>query len=275
MASVYASVEAHYHQSGLLEAIFEKLKEKGVAPTKATRQDLSAVDEFHVRGAAVSQELAQSIPLKDKKVLDVGCGIGGPCRMLAAEYGCHATGLDLSHEYVRTATGLSKLVHLQDHTSFVQGNATKLPFKDASFDVVWTQHAQMNIGEKEKFYSEIYRVLVPGGSLLYYDIFQGPNGTVTFPVPWASREELSFLCTVEQMQQILEDLGMEQTASKDQTPEGIAFFQQLLERIQKNGPPILGLNVLMGSTTKTKIVNLLNGLKEGQILLWSGAYTKR
>ena len=55
-------------------------------------------------------------------VLDVGCGLGGPCRMLADEYNCQVTGLDLSNEYIRTAKELSKLVKLDSKTSFIQGD---------------------------------------------------------------------------------------------------------------------------------------------------------
>lgn len=50
-----------------------------------------------------------------------------------------------------------------------------MPFEDGSFDIVWTQHASMNIADKEKLYSEIYSVLKPMGRLVIYDIFKGPK----------------------------------------------------------------------------------------------------
>ena len=71
---------------------------------------IAAVDEFHVRGAEVTRELASQIKLDNLRVLDVGCGLGGPSRMLADEFGCRVTGIDLNDEYIRTATGLSELV---------------------------------------------------------------------------------------------------------------------------------------------------------------------
>ena len=91
--------------------------------------------------------------------------------MLADDYNCRVTGIDLSHEFIRTASALSELVGLQDKTDFIQASALELPFEDGSFDVAWTQHVQMNISDKAKFYSEINRVLSDSGTFVYYDIF--------------------------------------------------------------------------------------------------------
>mgnify|MGYP000689953118 FL=1 len=167
MGSVNKSIEKHYLKEGLYEDIVNRLKEQNISLNNVKRSDIAGADEFHVRGASVSKELANSININGLNVLDVGCGLGGPCRMLAEEYNCKTTGIDLSNEYIRTANKLSKLVNLNDKTTFVQGDATELPFKDKTFDVVWTQHVQMNIPDKKKFYSEINRVLKKGGYFLF------------------------------------------------------------------------------------------------------------
>mgnify|MGYP005702338653 FL=1 len=160
MENLNQNIKNHYLKEELYEDILNRLKEEGIDLNEVKRSDIAGVDEFHVRGAAVSKELAESINLQGSNVLDVGCGLGGPCRMLADEYNCKATGLDLSNEYIRTAKELSKLVKLDSKTSFVQGDATSLPFEDNMFDVIWTQHVQMNIPNKEKFYSEISLSLI-------------------------------------------------------------------------------------------------------------------
>ena len=145
-------IEAHYYREDLYSQIIIGLTQLGVDLNQVTRTDLAPVDEFHVRGAEVSRELANNANLHNTKLLDVGCGIGGPCRMLADEFNCQTTGIDLSEVYVNTATQLSKLVGFESKTQFVQGDATQLPFPDGSFEVVWTQHVQMNIENKKKFY---------------------------------------------------------------------------------------------------------------------------
>ena len=199
MKTLNQDIENHYHKEGLFEDIINRLKEHGIDLDKVSRADISGVDEFHVRGAAVSRELANSIQMQRATVLDVGSGLGGPCRMLADEYGCQTSGIDLSNEYIRTATKLSKLVHLDKRTDFVQGDATCLPYGGHSFDVVWTQHVQMNIPDKNSFYSEINRVLKPGGHFLFYDIMKKGNAAINYPMPWASTQDQSFLFKATEM----------------------------------------------------------------------------
>ncbi len=275
MEHLNTMIENQYHLNGLYEDILARLGEQEVDMEKVTRNQIAGGDEFHVRGAEVSRELARGIGLDNSAVLDVGCGIGGPSRMLADDFNCKVTGIDLSHEFIRTASALSRLVGLQDKTEFVQASALDLPFEDASFDVVWTQHVQMNIKNKSKFYSEIDRVLSTKGTFVYYDIFRKNGEDVDYPVPWADDASLSFLDTPANMQCILRELGFRKIQSTDQTYEGSQFLMGLFENLRKNGPPKIGLNVLMGASTKEKLVNILKGLDEQKILLQSGIYKKQ
>ncbi len=270
-----SQIKGHYHRDALYEAIIEKLQSVDIPLDQVSRSDLSKVDEFHVRGAEVSKELANKIDLKHSKVLDVGCGIGGPCRMLADEYNCDVTGIDLSDEFIRTARKLTELVRLDDRTTFLQGDATSLPFEDASFDAVWTQHVQMNIANKKQFYSEIARVLKPEGKFIYYDIFKKDDGAIGYPMPWADKEAISHLFTLSEKHQILDEVDLTVTHRKDETAAGISFFENLLDKIDHGKDPVLGLNVLMGSTTRVKLGNLLEALKDGKLELESGICSKK
>ena len=267
-------VEEHYHRPGLFEAILQRLQTEGVTRENIRREDIAGADEFHVRGAEVSKELASQIGIQGKKVLDVGCGIGGPARMLAADFDCHVTGIDLSEEFVRTATELSELLGLGDKTKFQRADALRLPFDDESYDVVWTQHVQMNVEDKKGFYREISRVLKPSGTFLYYDIFSKDGRDVAYPVPWADGASVSFLQSVDNLAEILEHLGLEKMQTQDQTAAGVDFFESVFARIRDSGPPRVGLNVLMGESATEKLGNVLNGLKEGRIELQSGVYVK-
>ncbi len=159
MSTLIREIQQHYSTEDLFGKILSKFSELGKKPEDIIREDLATVDEFHVRGAAVSRELADAIQLQGKKVLDIGSGLGGAARMLADVYDCEVTGIDLCGEYVETAKQLSELVGLSEKISFHHGDATELPFDDNMFDVVWTQHVQMNIQDKQKLYSEIKRVL--------------------------------------------------------------------------------------------------------------------
>ena len=159
-------IENQYNVSGLFGEIIDRLSQQGIYLKNVSRSDIAGVDEFHVRGASVSKELAKEFDFTDLDVLDVGCGIGGPARMLADEFNCTVSGSDMSHEFIRTAQKLSEIVNHQGRTHFVQGDALNLPYDAGAFDVVWTQHVQMNIENKDRFYSEIGRVLNKNGRLI-------------------------------------------------------------------------------------------------------------
>ena len=274
MENLNQNIENHYLKKELYEDIVNRLRELDIDLNEVKRSDIAGADEFHVRGAAVSKELAESINLEGATVLDIGCGLGGPCRMLADEYNCQATGIDLSNEYIRTAKELSKLVRLDSKTSFIQGDAANLPFDDNTFDVVWTQHVQMNIPGKEKLYSEISRVLKLGGRFLYYDILKKGDGEINYPMPWASTSDMSFLFKETEMDAFLTQFGLTKEQSNDQTQAGIDFFDALVAKLKEFGPPKMGLNVLMGETTKPKLLNLLGHMKSGELELKSGVYKK-
>ena len=117
-------VEKHYSHGQLEQAILRALEGAGKHSERLSQDDLAPIDEFHIRGRAATRELAQAIGLdSDMTVLDVGCGLGGPARRLASEYGCRVTGLDLTDEYCRGAQSLSARLGLQDLVSCQTGNA--------------------------------------------------------------------------------------------------------------------------------------------------------
>jgi cyclopropane fatty-acyl-phospholipid synthase-like methyltransferase len=111
--STDSRVEEHYTHRDLAAAIFEALAAAGKNVNNLTLQDLAPVDEFHVRGQEATAELARAARLDaTMHVLDVGSGVGGPSRYLAAEFGCRVTGLDLTEEYCRTAQVLADRIGL-------------------------------------------------------------------------------------------------------------------------------------------------------------------
>ena len=147
------AVKEHYTRCDLTEAIREALQQVGKDPAHLQPAELAAVDEFHIRGRQATLELASRIkPTPADRVLDIGSGLGGASRALAATYGCHVTGIDLTEEYCRTARELAEWVGLGDRVTYQQADALDLPFPDGSFDIAWTQHVAMNIPDKATLY---------------------------------------------------------------------------------------------------------------------------
>lgn len=268
-------IQKQYAQPNLYENIIDNLILNGIKLNEVTRTDLSGVDEFHIRGLEVSHELALQSDLKNKKLLDIGCGLGGPCRMLSDLYNCQAYGIDLNSDYIKTAKQLSDLIQMKNSPLYFEGDALNLPFEDGFFDVVWTQHVQMNIEDKNKFYSEINRVLAKNGILLYYDIFKHDPIEINYPVPWADNSSISYLQTIEEMDSILKNLKFLKKETTDQSDSGLEFLENAMEAHKFSDSNQIGLNLLLGQDTETKFNNVLNALQSGKIELQSGVYQKK
>ena len=265
--SVEQRVTEHYGRQDLAAEILGALERAGKDLCRLRPDDLASIDEFHIRGREATAELGRALRLDTSTtVLDVGSGLGGPSRHLADLYRCRVVGLDLTEEYCRTATVLADRVGLGGTVEYLQGSALDIPLPDASFDRVYTQHVAMNISDKRRFYAEVARVLKPGGLFGLYDLLEGPGGPVHFPVPWARDPATSFLAAPEDLRDLLSGSGFDIIGWRDTSAEGRAWFQQLRERIERDGPPTLGFHLLLGPEFREMARNQVRNLEEQRIL---------
>ena len=270
------SVIEHYGRESLGERILEALRRSGKDLDHLVAEDLVAVDAFHIRGYEATAELARRARFAcDLRVLDVGCGVGGSSRYLAAVFGCDVIGVDLTPEYVSVARMLSERVGLAGRTTFQEGSALELPFDDESFDAVWTQHAQMNIPHKERFYAEIARVLRQGGKLAFHDVFAGDVAPAHFPVPWAGTLSLSALARPDDVRSLLESLSLEVLDWEDQSASSLEWLRAAGERLRASGPSPLGLHVVMGEDAPQKFGNMVRNLEERRIAVFQAVLVKK
>lgn len=268
MDTFHQTIESHYTTPGILDIILQALKKMGKDLKRLEPQDLAPVDAIHIRGKEATIELAQRTSIEPgSHVLDVGCGLGGAARYLASQYQCRVTGIDLTQEFVDTARALAGLVGLQDKVDFRQASALDLPFEENSFDLAWTEHVQINIPDKEKFYGEIARTLKSGHKFIFHDIFQGDGGEIHFPVPWAREKSMSHLATPNKIKSILQKLGFKILDWEDKTPQSFQWFKGMTEQMEKSGPPVLGIHLLMGENALIKFKNLARNLGEGRVTI--------
>ena len=104
MSEQTTAIQQNYTVSGALDRIKQGLENVGLGSGRLQWSDLVGFDQFHIRGLDATKEMVQAVDLNaNENILDLGCGLGGPARYLAAEYGARVTGIDITPDFVEIA----------------------------------------------------------------------------------------------------------------------------------------------------------------------------
>jgi ubiquinone/menaquinone biosynthesis C-methylase UbiE len=271
------AIAAHYTGGrDLGAAVRAAIRAAGHDPDGLDWTVLAPMDQFHTRGAEATASLAgRAAVAAGDRVLDVGGGVGGPARMLAATTGCHVTVLELTPAYARVGAQLTAAARLSDRVTFETGDATAMPFADGAFDLVWTQHSTMNVADKERLYAEAHRVLRPGGRLAMHEIVAGPAGPLHFPVPWAADPAISFLRSAAATRAVVEAAGFTAAEWEDVSTPSLAWIEARLAAVGGGPPPPLSIPVIAGPGFAPALHVLARNLTEGRAAVIEAVCTRR
>jgi ubiquinone/menaquinone biosynthesis C-methylase UbiE len=255
-------VRDHYRATGLTERLKTALAVFGPGDQRLLPRQLATLDQFHTRGHDATAELAKLAAITaGMSVLDVGSGVGGPARFLAATCGCRVTGVDLSEPFVEAARYLTERTGQSGQVTFETASALELPFDDGRFDAALLQHVAMNISDRAGLYREIRRVLKSGGIFATYDVVLN-GGEPHYPVPWARTPATSFLMTAAATREAIERCGFRTLVWQDDSEAARAWFTQLRA---SGPPPSPNLGVVMGPDFAQFTGNLGRNLLEGRL----------
>lgn len=262
-------IESQY-STGLSRANIERaLLAAGKDLNRLQPSELSMLEDFHTLGRSATGQLVDLAGVTGaSRVLDAGSGIGGTARYVADRCGCPVTAVDLTAEYCETAEWLNRLVGLGDRISVRRGDVTELPFPAAGFDVVISQHVQMNVADKARLYAEARRVLADDGRLALWDIVIGEPRALDFPLPWAVRPAQSHLVSSAELRASVESAGFVIEHWSDLTDEAAELMPAMLAR--STDP--LGLHVFVAGFEQ-KVTNLIRGLSDGRLRAVRGLAT--
>lgn len=265
MSGANPPVTRHYASGAVLERIEAALIAVGVDSARPTTADLAPLDNLHGRGViATREQIAAAGITANMHVLDIGCGIGGPARVMAEEVGCRVTGIDLTLEFIEVACELTRRCGMAGQVEFDQGDATALPYDDEKFDHVYCHNVTMNIADKSGLAHEIARVLKVGGRYSCAEVAQGPTGPPHFPLPWSREPEGSFLVSPEEMRVTLETAGLKIIEYADITE---VYLRTDAPRLQTVGsPPLLNAGVVLGDDMRERVKNSARSSAEGRLI---------
>jgi ubiquinone/menaquinone biosynthesis C-methylase UbiE len=263
-------IRRHYVAADAGDGLAEKVAAivDGLDPKAFEAASDAGFDQFHVRGIAATAELAKLAGIDATSyVLDAGSGFGGPARYLAKTFGCRVAGIDLTPGFVDVARMFADRQGLAALVSYDVGDLAALPYADATFDVVWTQHAVMNVPNRTRVYAEFARVLEPGGRIAFYDVVAADDASQPYyPVPWAETAATSFLLTKAQTVAALEGAGISLVTWEDVTQTVLAWFAQQTAPV----PQSLSLAALMGPRFGPMSANFAKSVREGKVRVAMG-----
>jgi len=155
-------------------------------PTVEDCIELSGIETLHPGGLALTRRTAEVAGLRPGlRVLDVSSGRGTQAIEYATRHGVDVTGLDLSEEMVRVASERAAAAGLAEQVRFTRGDSQRLPFPDASFDVVLNECAVGIPDDSQAVLDEMVRVVRPGGVVAIHE------STWRAPVDAAEKAELA------------------------------------------------------------------------------------
>jgi SAM-dependent methyltransferase len=271
MNDTTSMVRRHYSPTGLTDRIKAALAAIAPEDQPLTVTQLAPLDQFHTRGILATTELAAAAGLEPAtRVLDLGCGIGGPARYLATTFGCQVSGVDLSPGFIDAAAYLTARCGLSQRVTFQVGDALHLSFEDGAFDAVFLQHVAMNIENRAALYAEVRRILAPGGRFATYDLVLR-DGDVVYPAPWARDASTSFLLSEADTRAAIEQAGFKAVLWRDDTQTALEWFKAAMAAPPQSG---LNLGVVMGPDFPAITGNLARNIRENRLGVLSAVLTR-
>jgi ubiquinone/menaquinone biosynthesis C-methylase UbiE len=264
-AAVRSRVADHYARGNLVAAIRDGLTRLGKTESTVTAEDLAPVDEFHIGGRAATEDVARQLTLAaSDRVLDIGCGLGGPARQIAVRYGCHVSGIDLTRDYVEAGNVLTGWLQLDGRVSLQHGDALALPFTDGWFTAAYMLHVGMNIADKSALFAEAARVLRAGGRFAIYDVMRTSEGELSHPLPWASTADTNAIGSSGQYRDALSSAGFEIVSERERRDIALDYFARQRAQVPAR-PAALGMHTLMGARRPEMVRNMSESISAGRI----------
>ena len=257
------SISDHWGKGDVFMRILDAMKRAGIDPDTVTVEQLAAVDHFHARGFPATKDLAEVLPIRaGDRLVDIGCGLGGPARYLAERFGCTVEGIDITEPFVLAGNRLTELVGLTERVTIQHGDGQRLPYGDTRFDGGYTQHVTMNVADRESFFREAFRVLKPDAFFALTEHGLGEVGEPHHPLPWSEDGSGEFLMRPSETVALLERVGFGAIDITDTGERYLEGYHHAIALAERGELPPFGIHILLGETAPQKVRNAARNIEE-------------
>ena len=198
-------------------------------------------------GSDEVDRVVAGLDLRDRRVLDIGCGSGGIAIHLARNNGCHVVGFDVEAPVIEAARQRAERSGLSSRVEFVHGSPGPLPFPDASFDIVFSKDALLHVPDKDALFAEIFRVLKPGGAFAASNWMIGHDGEPSAEMKtYLAAEGLGFaMASPRRYREAMAGAGFIDIRSEDRNPWYREVAREELDRLK--GPLYASAAAVVGA----------------------------
>ncbi|SDL78781.1 class I SAM-dependent methyltransferase [Aliiruegeria lutimaris] len=259
------SISDHWGKGDVFSRIVGAMRSAGIDRETVTIEQLAPVDHFHARGFPATRELADALPIEaGYRIVDIGCGLGGPARYLADRFQCHVDGIDITEPFVVAANKLTELVGMQHAVRFRHGDGQNLPYADETFHGAYTQHVTMNVPDRGAFFREACRVLKPGAFFALTEHGLGEIGQPHHPLPWSEDGSGAYLMRPSETVEVLEQEGFSDITVTNTGDKYLQGYNQAIKLAESGELPAFGSHILLGKLAPQIVRNAARNIKEGR-----------
>ena len=195
------------------------------------------------------------------RVLDIACGFGGTLRALA-RMGCQVKGSDISENCVAHARKANARAGLDDRIEVAVGDFHSIDAAPDSWDAVICQEAIIHSPDRQRVFSEVFRVLRPGGVFAYSDILTGEQADIPMVEAAFARIGASAGATIGDYQKMARAAGLEVSFVEERLDDIRTHYDKLAEQL---GEPVAGLDDDATAAIAKSISRWQAALAEGHI----------